>query len=148
MVGGHVVDSKYYTTYSSTIKDMYVWLIILIAVKNRLGLMDVYIGNLLCTTPCDENICSCFNVEFGPRCVASVVLKRDLYGLKMASNSFQKYFGYFIRDLGFTPPRAYQDLWIQKSVKLWGMWLHCNTCGWCNHFCRHAQTYYVMDYPT
>ena len=92
-------------------------LMLLIAVKNRLGLMDVYIGNLLCTTPCAENICSCFNVEFGPRCVASVVLKRDLYGLKMASNSFQKYFGYFIRDLGFTPSRVDQYFWIFKHDK-------------------------------
>ena len=46
-----------------------------------------------------------------------MVLKRNLYGLNTESNSFHKYFGEFIRDLGFTPPRADQDLWIRKSDK-------------------------------
>ena len=42
-------------------------------------------------------------------------LNRALYGLKTASNSFHKYFGDFIRDLGFTSSIEYQDLWIYKS---------------------------------
>ena len=86
-----------------------------IAVNNGLGIMAVDIGNVFCMATCAENICSCCVEEFGPRCDSIVVLNWDLYGLKMASNSFYRYFGDFLRDLVFTPSRADQDLWIIKS---------------------------------
>ena len=44
-----------------------------------------------------------------------MVLKWDLFGLKTASNQFQKYYGNFLRDLVFTKSRVDQDLWICKS---------------------------------
>ena len=59
-------------------------LMIFIAVKNGLGLMDGNIGNELCTSPCAYNIWSCYGAEFGFRCGKVVVLKWDLYGLKTA----------------------------------------------------------------
>ena len=115
VVGGHIVDSTEHTTYSYTIKYVSVRLMILIDVKNGLGLVSGDIGNVLCRSPCDENIWSCCGAEFGTRCGAEVVLKWYLYGLKTASNSFHKYYGDFLRDLGFTSSRADQDLWIIKS---------------------------------
>ena len=72
--------------------------------------MAVYIGNVLCVSPCAQKIWYYCGAEFGPRCCEVVVLKRDLYGLNTASKSFQKYFGDFLRDLGFTPPKSDQDL--------------------------------------
>ena len=53
--------------------------------KNGSGLMDGDIVNELCKSPFSENIWSCCGADFGPRCGAVVVLKRDLYGLNMAS---------------------------------------------------------------
>ena len=66
MAGGHVVDFMEHTTYSSTIKDVSVRLMVLIAVKNGLGLMDGDIVNALCTGPCAE--------MFSPDVVRSLVL--------------------------------------------------------------------------
>ena len=43
-----------------------------------------------------------------------MVLKWDLYVLNMASNSFHKYFGDFLIDIGFIPSIEYQDLLIHK----------------------------------
>ena len=91
MVVGHVMDSTLYTTYSPIIKDVSMILMLLIAVKNWLGLMSGDIGNLLCTSPCVEMFWSCCGVHFVPICGAVVVLKRDLYQLNTASNSFHKY---------------------------------------------------------
>ena len=82
--------------------------------ENVLGIVAGDIGNLFFTTPCAENIWSCCGAESGPICGAVVVLKRSLYGLKMASKSFHKYFGDFLRDLGFIPSRVDKDLWICK----------------------------------
>ena len=115
VVSGHVVDSTEHTTYSSTIKYVSVRLMLLIDVNNGLGIMAVDIGNTLYTAPRDQNNWSCCGAEFGPRCGAVVVLKRALYGLNTASNSFHNYFGYVLRDLVFSPSRADQDLCTIKS---------------------------------
>ena len=79
VVGLHVVYSTEYTTYSPIIKDVSMILMLLIAVKSGLGLMDGDIGNLLFTSPCVEMFRSCCGVDFVPICGAVVVLKRDLY---------------------------------------------------------------------
>ena len=115
MVGGNIVDSTDHTKYSSTIKDVYVRIMLLIAVKNGLVIMAEDIGNELCMDPCAENIWSCCGANFGPRCGTVVVLKRALYVLKAASNSPHKCFGDFLRELGFTTSRSDQYLWISKS---------------------------------
>ena len=115
VVSGHVVDSTEHTTYSSTIKYVSVRLMLLIDVNNGLGIMAVDIGNTLYTAPRDQNNWSCCGAEFGPRCGAVVVLKRALYGLNTASNSFQKYFGDFLRDIGFPKCGSDKEVWIHKS---------------------------------
>ena len=74
MVGGHAVDSTEHTTYSSTIKYVYVRLIILIAVENRLGIMAVDIVNSSCTLPCAKTFWACCGADFDPRCGSVVVL--------------------------------------------------------------------------
>ena len=52
MVGGNILDFTEYTTYSSNIKDVSVRLVLLIAVKNGLKLMDRDIINAFYTAPC------------------------------------------------------------------------------------------------
>ena len=64
--GGNVVNSTEHTIYSSTIKYVYVRLIILIAVKSALVLMAEYIGNELCMARVLK--------IFGPAVVRSLVL--------------------------------------------------------------------------
>ena len=58
VVGGHVVDSSEHTTYSTTIKDICVWLVLMIAVKFLLGIMYGDIRNDVFTAPCVEKIWS------------------------------------------------------------------------------------------
>eukprot|EP00957_Ditylum_brightwellii_P158216 12043440-Ditylum_brightwellii.AAC.1 len=63
VVGGHIIDSTGHVTYLLTIKDLFVRLMLLIAVKHDLGFMAG---------------------------------------------------GDFLREMGFVPSRADQDLWLQK----------------------------------
>ena len=58
VVGVHVVNYKECTTYSYIVKYVSARIMILIYVKNGLGLMAGDIGNELCIVPCDENIWS------------------------------------------------------------------------------------------
>ena len=112
-----MVDSLEHTKYSYTINAIFVRLMLMIAVKNRLGLMAGEIRNEFFTEPCAENICSTCGQEFGATFDAIVVLKSSLYGFKTASNSFHNLFGEFLRDLDFTPYMTDQYLCMGKPDK-------------------------------
>ena len=56
VVGGHVIDSSDYNTYSSTIKDISVRLMMLVACQNNLEFLTGDFSNAFCTAPCPEKI--------------------------------------------------------------------------------------------
>ena len=58
VVGGKIIDSTGHSTYSSTVQDISIRLMLLIAVANNLGMMAGDIGNAFCTAPCAENMVS------------------------------------------------------------------------------------------
>jgi hypothetical protein len=117
VMGGHVVDSSQHTTYSSTISDISVRLLMLVATQNNLNLMVGDVGNAFPTAPCAEKIWSTAGPEFRHQGKegSKVILKRALYGLKTASRSFHEFFGDKLRRMGFVSSRADQDLWVRRS---------------------------------
>ena len=92
----------------------------MIAVQNRLVIIAGGIRNAFCTAPCAEQIWYTFVQEFGARFGGIVVLNCALYCFKTSYNSFHNLFGNFLRDIGFTPSRADQDLWLIKSGEYHG----------------------------
>eukprot|EP00957_Ditylum_brightwellii_P067246 5103002-Ditylum_brightwellii.AAC.1 len=93
---------------------------LLLTVRNNLGIIAGDIGNAFYTALCAKKIWSVAGDDFGPRKRCVVMLNRALYGLKIASASFHMFFGDFLRELGFEPLRVDQDHWLQKSVKYEG----------------------------
>lgn len=120
VIGGNMIDSSNYNTYSSTVQDTSTRLLQLVAVQNGLGIMTGDIGNAFCTAPCAEKIYSVAGPEFGPRAGSIVTLKRALYGLKTASRSFHEFFGDCLRRMGFNCTRVDPDLWYRKSDDYYG----------------------------
>jgi hypothetical protein len=74
--GGHVIDSSGHVTYSSTIKDISVRLLMIIATQNNLDMMVGDIGNAFPTAPCAEKIWGKAGPEFGNKQGSTVILKR------------------------------------------------------------------------
>ncbi len=66
-VGGNVVDCDNYTTFSSTIKDISIRLLMVIAAKNNLHTMTTDVANAFCTAHSMEKIWSTAGKEFGDR---------------------------------------------------------------------------------
>eukprot|EP00957_Ditylum_brightwellii_P137363 10472438-Ditylum_brightwellii.AAC.1 len=79
VVGGHVVDSLKHTTFSSTVQDISVRLMLMIAVQNNLVMMSGDIGNAFFMAPCAKQIWSVAGDDFGPRKGSVETLKRMLY---------------------------------------------------------------------
>eukprot|EP00957_Ditylum_brightwellii_P103772 7905480-Ditylum_brightwellii.AAC.1 len=96
VVGGHAIYSLNHTTYSSIIQDLSIKLILLITIYNNLGMMAWDLGNVFCNTPCAEKVWPTAGDEFGQRKGCVAMLNRALYGLKIASASFHKFFGDFL----------------------------------------------------
>jgi len=115
VVGGHVIDSTRYNTYSSVVENLSVRLVFLVASHQGLSIMTGDIGNAFPTAPCAEKVWSVCGPEFGVKEGAIVTLQRALFGLKTASRSFHEFFGDTLRRMGFTPTRADQDLWYRKA---------------------------------
>ena len=102
MVAVHAVDYTEYTTYSFTIKYFYVRLMLLIAVKNGLGIMAVDIGNALCMALCAKNIWSCCGAEFGPRCGTVKVLNQAFLDQIQHKTHSQIFWSLFKRPMIYT----------------------------------------------
>jgi len=115
VVGGHVIDSSKHNTYSSTVQDLSVRLLQLIAIRNGLSIMTGDISHAFCTAPIAEKIYTRAGPEFGAQQGCLLILKRALYGLKTASRSFHEFFADCLLRMGFTPTRADPDLWCCKS---------------------------------
>lgn len=114
-VGGNVLDMSGYETFSSTVKDLTVRLLMLTAVQNRLNFITADVGNAFCTAPNVEKVWSKAGVEFGDKAGCKITLKRALYGTRTASRSFHEFLGELLLRMGFQPSRADQDLWWKKS---------------------------------
>ena len=114
-VGGNVLDVSTHTTYSSTIQDLSVRLLMVIAAQNGLHMMTADVANAFCTAPNMEKVWSIAGKEFGDREGAKVSLKRALYGTRTASRAFHEFLGELLQRMGFQPSRADQDLWWRPS---------------------------------
>jgi hypothetical protein len=115
VVGGHVIDSLVYTTYSLVIENISVCLLFLAAQHQGSGIMTGDIGNVFPTAPFADKVWSKCGPEFGDQEGAIVTLQRALYGLKTALRSFHKIFGDTLQQMGLTPTQADQDLWYCKA---------------------------------
>ena len=84
---------------STTVHDLSVRLLMLIAVKNNLGLMAGDIGNAFLTAPNMEKVWTVAGPEFGGQVGSVIEITRALYGLATASRSFHKFFDFIFTEI-------------------------------------------------
>ena len=114
-MGGHVVDCDGFETYSSTVRNTYVRLILVITDHNKLTLMYGDICNEFLNSPSKEKIWSRAGPGFGEKEGCIIVLKKAIYGTKTAAKAFHDVLSDCLRKMGFLPTRADQDVWYIKS---------------------------------
>ena len=112
VAGGNVIDSSSFNTSSTTVHDISIRLLMLIAVNNGLGLMAGDIGNAFPTAPNMEKVWTIAGPEFGDQAGSVVEIARALYGLSTASRAFHEFLADCLRRMGFNPTRADPDLWL------------------------------------
>eukprot|EP00957_Ditylum_brightwellii_P019751 1491207-Ditylum_brightwellii.AAC.1 len=106
VVGRYVIDLYMHKTYSSTVQDMSIWFMLLLAVTNKLGIMTGNIGNAFCNVPCTEKIWTVAGDDFGEKRGSMVALNGAFYGLKTAAlNHFE-----WTKTYGLEDPTNMRDM--------------------------------------
>jgi len=115
VVGGHLIDSTGYNTYSSQVDSLTVILLFLIAQHKKLDLMTADVGNAFPTAPNQEKVWFVAGDEFGDRKGSVVEIQRALYGLPGSSRAYMDFFADTLMSLGFRPSRVDPDLWMKPN---------------------------------
>ena len=88
LIGSHVIESSIHTVYSSNIQSVSVHLIIIVAAKTGLNLMEADIANAYVMAPCWEKIWSRAGPDFRDKIGSIVMINRSLYGLAISGRVF------------------------------------------------------------
>ena len=115
VAGGHLVDALDHEVYSSTVKGISVKLLHVIAHSQKLEALCGDIGNAFVTAYTEEKVYCIAGPEFGKRQGMTVIIKKALYGLASSAARFHRALADNFRDMGFTPTRFDQDVWIRKA---------------------------------
>ena len=117
VAGGHVTDPPESMTYSSVVSRESVWIIFIIAALNDLDILAADIGNAHLNAETREKAYTTAGSEFGSQKGCFVVIVRALYGLKTSGAAFHVHLSQSLRDLGYTPTQADNDVWIREAAK-------------------------------
>ena len=117
VAGGHVTDPPQSMTYSSVVSRESVRIAFLIAALNDLDILAADIGNAYLNALTKEKVYTIAGKEFGNKAGRTVLIVRALYGLKTSGAAFHAHLAQSLRDLGYLPSPADNDVWIRAAVK-------------------------------
>ena len=84
---------------------------------NDLDILACDIQNAYLTALCREKIWTRAGPEFGSEEGTIMIVKMALYGLKSSGAAFRAKLAGVLHDIGYTPSKAYPDVWIRPAVK-------------------------------
>lgn len=117
VAGGHMVEAPATITYAGVVSRDTVRIALTIAALNELEVKACDIQNAYLTAPCAEKVWTTLGLEFGEDCGKKALIKRSLYGLKSAGNSFRNHLADCMRHLGYVSCKADPDLWMKPEVR-------------------------------
>lgn len=115
VAGGHLIDVLDNEVYASTVKGISVKLLHVIAHDQKLEPLCGDIGNAFVTAYTKEKVYCIAGPEFGEKQGMIVVIRKALYGLATSAAAFRSALGDNLRDMGFSPTRFDNDVWIRKA---------------------------------
>lgn len=118
VAGGHMTDPPSDITYASVVSRESVRIAFLLAALNDLDVQAADIGNAYLNAPVREKIWIVCGPEFGPLEGRRAKVVRALYGLKSSGAAWRSHLAKVLEhELGFTPCRADNDVWMRPAVK-------------------------------
>ena len=115
VAGGHLTDTPAGSVYSSVVSLKGLRLVIFLAELNGLLVWGTDIGNAYLEAKTKEKVCIIAGPEFGPREGHLLLIHKALYGLRSSGLRWHERFADTLRDMGFVPSKAEDDIWMREN---------------------------------
>lgn len=113
VAGGHLTDAPLESVYSSIVSLKRLRLVVFLAELNGLEVWSTDIGNAYLEAKTKKKVYIIAGPEFGSEVGHLLVFNKALYGLKSSGLRWHKRFANTLREMGFTPSRADNDIWMR-----------------------------------
>jgi len=114
VAGGHLTDTPIESVYSSVVSLKGLRLVLFLAELNGLQAWATDIGNAYLEAKTKEKVYIVAGPEFGDKQGHILVFNKALYGLKSSGLRWHERFADTLRDMGFAPSRAENDIWMRR----------------------------------
>jgi hypothetical protein len=114
VVGGHKVDAKDNTSYSSVVRLDSIKLLNVIAKAQNLKVLAGDVRNAYLNAYTKEKVYCICRPEFGPELQGrKAIIRKGLYGLKSSGAQWHAHFA-TLYSMGFVPTRFDPNVWIKR----------------------------------
>ena len=115
VAGGLRTEPPKEDTYSGVVSLEGVHMGFILAQMNNLLVCAGDVGNAFLYGKTREKVYVIAGPEFGPKCEGKrMIIDKSLYGLKTSSARFHEHLSEKLKKMGYTPSKAYPDLWMKK----------------------------------
>ena len=115
VAGGHLTDTPVESVYSSVVSLKGLRLVMFLAELNGLDVWATDVGNAYLEANTKEKVYIIAGPEFGTRQGHVLLINKALYGLKSSGLRWHERFADSLREMGFVPSRAENDIWMRRA---------------------------------
>ena len=111
--GGHRTETPVDSVYSGVVSLSGIRLIAFLAEHNGLNLWVTDVGNAYLESYTKEKVCFRARTEFGEKEGHLFKIVKALYGLKSSGKRWHDRLHDVLREMGWTPSKAEEDIWMK-----------------------------------
>ena len=116
VAGGHLTPIPLDSVYSGVVSLRGIRLVIFIAELNGLEVWATDVGNAYLEASTSEKLVIIAGPEFGPEREGHLLMiMKALYGLRTSGLRWHERFADALRDIGFAPSKAEDDIWMRRQ---------------------------------
>ena len=119
VAGGHLTEVPIDSVYSSVVSLRGLRLVVFLAELNGLDVWSTDIGNAYLEAKTNEKVYVIAGPEFGDREGHVLVIDKALFGLHSSGLRFREKLADSLRDMGFAPSKAEDDIWMRRNGDVW-----------------------------
>ena len=112
VAGVHLTDVPLESVYSSVVSLKGLRLVVFLAELNGLEVWSTDIGNAYLEAQTKEKVYIIAGPEFEPKAGHLLIFNKALYGLKSSGLRWHEWFADTLREMGFNPSQAENDIWM------------------------------------
>ena len=115
VAGGHRTDTPIDSVYSGVVSLQGVRVVTFLAELNDLELWGTDVGNAYLESYTTEKVAFIAGQEFGEYAGHTMLIRKAQYGLKSSGKCWHDKLHDILRNFGFTPSKADEDVWMRKQ---------------------------------